>query len=362
MKLIVGLGNKGIEYENNRHNIGFKILDKYLEKKNIMGFKEKFNALIIKEGNNIFAKPLTYMNLSGNSIIQILNFYKIDPKKDLIIIYDEMDLKVGDFKLKESSNSTSHNGIKSINENIGKEFLRLKIGIDRPKNKNIIGHVLGNFLKEEWEILEDKYNKIFNLLDDFLNNKEENNINLIAKYNQKEKTKKEEKFKIRLSKKSDIENLLKLKDSAIEYQKEQNTLQWSKDYPNENDFLLDIEKKQGYIYEKGNKIFAYCALCYGIDEMYLEFFDGNIEHEKPYSVIHRVMVDKNEMNQGIASEFLEKIIKISYKNSRFITRIDTHENNIGMNKVIEKLNFKYIAKVFAPDRSERKVFQIEFGG
>lgn len=360
MKLVVGLGNPGIQYSKNRHNIGFTILDEYLSKKGISSFREKFNALIVKDGDIIYAKPLTYMNLSGDAISQIVSFYKLDPKKDLLVIYDEMDLKVGEIKLKSTSNSSSHNGIKSIISHMGKEFLRLKIGIDRPKEKSITSHVLGNFMEDEIKNIYENIDKIFKIIDDFVNNKDINLI--ISKYNQKVKNNKETNFRIRLSKKNDIKELLTLKDMALEYQKENNLKQWSKNYPLEEDFIEDIEKKQGYIYEKNGKIYAYASLCFGIEKNYFNIISGNIDNEIKYSTLHRVMVNKNYMNQNIANDFLKKLIKISYNNSYFIIRIDTHKDNKAMMRVIEKLNFNYIANVYIEDRTERLVFELLIGG
>nr|WP_244889878.1 GNAT family N-acetyltransferase [Streptobacillus notomytis] len=159
-----------------------------------------------------------------------------------------------------------------------------------------------------------------------------------------------------------MEKILEIKELAIEYQKEIGLTQWSNNYPLEKDFKNDIELKRGYIYEKDNQIYAYASLNYDIDNMYLKTYDGNINNNIDYSSIHRVMVNKNEMNKGIGKEFLEKLIRISTKDSRFVVRIDTHKDNIAMIKLIDKLNFKYIAKVHANDGTERNVFEYTLGG
>ena len=133
MKLIVGLGNPGKEYENTRHNIGFNVIDLYLKKNNLNLDKEKFNGKYLKTNINneevIFLEPQTYMNLSGDSVLKIMNFYKINIE-DILIIQDDLDLDLGKIKLKEKSSSGGHNGIKDIEQKLGSNsFKRLKIGI-----------------------------------------------------------------------------------------------------------------------------------------------------------------------------------------------------------------------------------------
>ncbi|WP_073507876.1 aminoacyl-tRNA hydrolase [Streptobacillus notomytis] len=364
MKLIVGLGNPGNEYENNRHNIGFIYLDKYLKSNNILNFKEKYKSLYTKENIKnetvFFQKPQTYMNLSGEAIYELISFYKINPKKDLIVIYDDMDLKIGEIKIKNKGKSAGHNGIKSIISHIGDEFIRLRIGIGKPNNKSVISHVLGNFTEEEKNILNNLDKHIFKIINSFIN---DNNIErLMSKYNIKKKENSKNNFKLRKAKLEDMEKILEIKELAIEYQKEIGLTQWSNNYPLEKDFKNDIELKRGYIYEKDNQIYAYASLNYDIDNMYLKTYDGNINNNIDYSSIHRVMVNKNEMNKGIGKEFLEKLIRISTKDSRFVVRIDTHKDNIAMIKLIDKLNFKYIAKVHANDGTERNVFEYTLGG
>lgn len=169
MKLIVGLGNPGKEYEKNRHNIGFTIINNYLKKYNNISIKKDFKSEYVKINDTIFQKPLTYMNLSGDAIQNLANYYKIN-KDDILIIFDDMDLNIGEIKIKKNGSSGGHNGIKSIISHFGNEFNRLKIGIGKPKNKDIISYVLGNFSKEENEILEKLNNNIFNIIDDFINN------------------------------------------------------------------------------------------------------------------------------------------------------------------------------------------------
>ena len=114
MKLIVGLGNPGKEYENTRHNLGFMVIDKLAEELKVYDFKEKFKGLVgeanYKGEKILLLKPQTYMNLSGDSIIQILNFYKIDPETEMIVIYDDMSLPVGKLRIREKGSAGGHNG------------------------------------------------------------------------------------------------------------------------------------------------------------------------------------------------------------------------------------------------------------
>ena len=162
MKLIVGLGNPGKEFANTRHNIGFMVIDHFT---NNNSWKEKWNALYqeLKINNEkvLLIKPLTYMNLSGKSVIEFVNFYKIN-LEDILIIQDDLDLEVGYYRLKINSSSGGHNGIKSIIEKLNSNaFARLKIGISNNKNIDTKDYVLGKFSKEELKMFDDLY-LIFN--------------------------------------------------------------------------------------------------------------------------------------------------------------------------------------------------------
>ncbi len=158
MKLIVGLGNYGKEYEETRHNVGFMVVDKLADKLKIYDFKEKFSGLV-GEGNYkgekvILLKPQTYMNLSGNSIIQVVNFYKLDVEEDIIVIYDDMALPLGKLRIREKGSAGGHNGIKSIISHMGEKFLRIKFGIGQSESQDkekIVNFVIGRFTKEEKE-------------------------------------------------------------------------------------------------------------------------------------------------------------------------------------------------------------------
>lgn len=230
MKLIVGLGNPGKEYEKTRHNIGFIILNKYLKKHNISNLKEDFSSKYIKtkinNENVIFQKPQTYMNLSGNAIYQIAKYYKIK-NEDILVIYDDMSLNLGEIKIKNKGSSAGHNGIKSIITNLGEIFNRLKIGIGKPKNKDVINYVLGNFSKEEEEAINNLDDHLFKIIDAFIENVDYEKI--ISKYTIK-KQNKEVKNQLQLAKIKDIDQILQIKEMAIKYQLENNNIQWKNNY------------------------------------------------------------------------------------------------------------------------------------
>lgn len=169
MKLIVGLGNPGKEYENTRHNIGFMVIDAYLGTEK---WQEKFNAMYIQKLINgekvIFIKPTTFMNNSGLAVEQFVKYFDID-LEDILIIQDDLDEAVGDYKLKLHSSSGGHNGIKSIIASLHSEdFPRLKIGIKTEKKDNVIDFVLGKFSKKEMEIFNQNINTYKDIIDSFI--------------------------------------------------------------------------------------------------------------------------------------------------------------------------------------------------
>ena len=162
MKLIVGLGNPGRNYAHTRHNMGFDTIDKLADSRGVSIEKENFKGLYTKvkyfDEDVILLKPLTFMNLSGDSIISCMNFFKID-KKDLLVIYDDLDIKPGHLKLKESGSSGGHNGIKSIISNLGsEEFKRIRVGVGRPEFDSVIDYVLKKPSKEEQELIDEAQN------------------------------------------------------------------------------------------------------------------------------------------------------------------------------------------------------------
>ena len=191
MKVVIGLGNPGKKYEKTRHNIGFIAVDNLRKKMNISDEREKFQALVSEKNIDgekvIFLKPQTFMNLSGNSVIEIVNFYKLDPKKDIIVIYDDMDLSFGDIRIREKGSSGGHNGIKSIISHIGEEFIRIKCGIGA-KEKDAVEHVLGEFNQTEQKDLDEILEKINNCIIEMLS--VQNLDRIMQKYNKKKENSK----------------------------------------------------------------------------------------------------------------------------------------------------------------------------
>lgn len=171
MKLIVGLGNPGKDYENTRHNIGFMIIDHYVNMKNLGLFKVKDKGLFLKtkisDEDVIFLKPQSYMNLSGEVVRKYLDFYKINPE-DILVISDDLDLTIGNFKLKSTGSSGGHNGLKNIEQHIGtRDYKRLKIGISNRKDVDTKDYVLGKLSKEEQTQLEEIKKKSIEILDNY---------------------------------------------------------------------------------------------------------------------------------------------------------------------------------------------------
>ena len=157
MYLIVGLGNPEEDYSNTRHNMGFDTINKISKEYNIEINKKKFKGIygtgIIENEKTILLKPQTYMNLSGESIKEIVDFYKIEKDK-IIVIYDDMDIDLGKIKIRKKGNAGSHNGMKSVIQNIGTEFPRIRIGIGKPQDGDFIKYVIGAIPEEEKKILD----------------------------------------------------------------------------------------------------------------------------------------------------------------------------------------------------------------
>lgn len=164
MKLIVGLGNPGKNYDNTRHNIGFMVLDKYLGN---VSYKNKFNGLYYEKSGVIFLKPQTYMNNSGECVSKFVKYYNINIE-DIMVIQDDLDINIGKFKFKVNSSSGGHNGIKSIINHLHTDaFFRLKIGILNEKKDDVIDFVLGKINKSDLEKID--FNKICDSIDAFIN-------------------------------------------------------------------------------------------------------------------------------------------------------------------------------------------------
>jgi len=157
MKLIVGLGNPGGQYEGNRHNIGFMAIDAIARAHSITQFRTK-HAGQLAEGTIggekvILLKPQTFMNRSGDSVQQVAKFYKIEPA-DIIVLYDELDLAPGKVRVKIGGGNGGHNGLRSIDPQIGLDYKRVRLGIGHPGKEFVTHHVLGDFAKADREWLE----------------------------------------------------------------------------------------------------------------------------------------------------------------------------------------------------------------
>ena len=155
MHLIVGLGNIGEQYQLTRHNVGFLVIDEMTKKLTTSNInKANFQADVLKSGYNLFVKPKTYMNHSGESVVAIKEYYKID-MENIIVIHDDLDLPFGTVKFKVGGGHGGHNGLRSIDSHIGKEYIRVRIGIGKPENKaDVANYVLSNFSKEDLNKLE----------------------------------------------------------------------------------------------------------------------------------------------------------------------------------------------------------------
>ena len=156
MHLIVGLGNIGEKYQLTRHNVGFMVIDeitKNLATSNINN--SNFQSTLLKSGYNLFSKPTTYMNNSGIAVHSIKEYYKID-LENIIVIHDDIDLPFGTVKFKIGGGHGGHNGLRSIDAHIGKEYTRVRIGVGKPQDKaDVANYVLNNFSKEELNKLPD---------------------------------------------------------------------------------------------------------------------------------------------------------------------------------------------------------------
>ena len=185
MKLIVGLGNKGNEYNNTRHNVGFMVVDNYINKNNLT-LKSKLDGLyaetIINGEKVIFLKPQNYINLSGDVISKYIKYFKIDIK-DILVIHDDMDLEIGTFKIRYKGGSAGHNGLKNIEANLKtNEYKRIKIGISK-NNIDKVDYVLGKFSSTELSKLNKVIDITYNIIEDFVSLSFENLMNKYNGYN-----------------------------------------------------------------------------------------------------------------------------------------------------------------------------------
>lgn len=163
MFLIVGLGNPTKQYEKTRHNIGFDVMDALAYKYNISISENKHKALcgkgVIEGMKVVLAKPQTYMNLSGESVAELVNYYKLDPESELIVVFDDISLEPGNIRIRKKGSAGGHNGIKNIIANLGSSvFPRIKVGVgEKPKGYDLADYVLGKFSKEDRVLMEEGY-------------------------------------------------------------------------------------------------------------------------------------------------------------------------------------------------------------
>ena len=171
MYIIAGLGNPKREYENTRHNVGFDVIDALADKYGIRVIERKHKALVgrgyIDGMKVVLAKPQTFMNLSGESIREIIDYYKVDPQTELIVVCDDISLDLGQLRIRKKGSAGGHNGIKDIIRQLGTEkFLRIKVGVGaKPKGWDLADYVLGRFSTEDRKIVDEAIAKAGNAVD-----------------------------------------------------------------------------------------------------------------------------------------------------------------------------------------------------
>ena len=193
MFIIAGLGNPTKEYEGTRHNVGFDVIDRLSEKYNIAVDTKKHRALIgkgmIAGQKVILAKPQTYMNLSGESIRSLLDYYKVDEEHELLVIYDDVSLGVGQLRIRAKGSAGGHNGIKNIIAHLGGQvFPRIKIGVgEKPPKYDLADYVLGHFSKAEKVLMDEGYDNAVRAVERIVSGDIEGAMN---EYNRKKKEEK----------------------------------------------------------------------------------------------------------------------------------------------------------------------------
>ena len=184
MKLIIGLGNPGKEYEKTRHNMGFMAIDKYATSKGLFFDKEKFGGIytyfLYNNEKIMLLKPQKYINLSGDVIKKYMDYFKIDID-NLLVISDDLDMNMGKIKIKYKGSSGGHNGLKNIEANLNtRNYKRIKIGISNNKQMDTKEYVLGKLDQESNQIIQNTIEKFPQILDDYLSMSFDN---LMNKYN-----------------------------------------------------------------------------------------------------------------------------------------------------------------------------------
>ncbi|AXI00727.1 aminoacyl-tRNA hydrolase [Sporosarcina sp. PTS2304] len=175
MKLLIGLGNPGKAYEKTRHNIGFQVIDELAKRWQAPAFQKKFNGeytTVHTAGSKvILVKPMTYMNLSGECIRPLADYYEIDDD-ELVVLYDDLDLPAGKIRLRQKGSAGGHNGMKSLIAHLGtSEFNRIRMGIDRPTGgMKVADYVLSPFSKEEQSLIEEAVQKSADACEEWIKN------------------------------------------------------------------------------------------------------------------------------------------------------------------------------------------------
>jgi len=160
MHIIVGLGNPGLKYDSTRHNVGFEVIERFAYEHNININQKRFKGLfgqgVVNGEKVLLLKPQTYMNLSGESVKMLLDFYQLLPK-DLIIVYDDISLDIGQIRIRKKGSAGGHNGVKNIIQHLGtNEFPRIKVGVgEKPPNWNLADYVLSRFSNEEMKEIKE---------------------------------------------------------------------------------------------------------------------------------------------------------------------------------------------------------------
>jgi len=187
MYIIVGLGNPKKEYDNTRHNIGFDVIDALAEENHI-GMTEKKHKAIIGKGivggqKVILAKPQTYMNLSGESVRELIDYYKVDETEELIVISDDISLDVGQLRIRKKGSAGGHNGLKNIIMHLGHDtFQRVKMGVgEKPKHFDLADYVLGHFSKEERIVMNESIKDACCAIEMMINDDTDGAMNLYNK-------------------------------------------------------------------------------------------------------------------------------------------------------------------------------------
>lgn len=165
MYIIVGLGNPTRQYEGTKHNVGFDTIDYLIDEYQISssgtGHKALFGKGMIAGQKVIVAKPMTYMNLSGESVRELVNYYKVDPESELIVVYDDISLAPGQIRIRKKGSAGGHNGIKNIIAHLGTQvFKRVKVGVgEKPKGYDLADYVLSRFPKDERVLMEEAFER-----------------------------------------------------------------------------------------------------------------------------------------------------------------------------------------------------------